>query len=128
MANCYHCGCEFTPNRLGAPRKYCGDLCKERARYARVGSRQKPEGYWKDRYKADQEYQRARALKYYYENRDRILEQKRNRPGKSEVVEDALLKIRSGTATEDDAYVWMIDNLAFHSFEIECFITDMFDE
>jgi heterodisulfide reductase subunit B len=137
MNNCKHCGREFTPNAIGAPRKYCGDVCKDRARYntpkrkasrERINERRRKSGYHKARYKMDQEYQKARALKYYYENRDHILEQKRNHPGKAEAVGYALAKIRSGTATIDDAYDWMDQSLGFHSFEVESFITDMLDD
>lgn len=128
MAYCNHCGSEVAEKKRGAPRKYCGDLCKERARYARVGSRKKPDGYWKKRYCEDREYQKARALKYYYENRERILEQKRDNPGKADVVEEALFIIRSGRATEEDAYDWMDQGLGFHSCEIEYFIVEMLDE
>ena len=127
MATCSHCGSDFDPAPRGRPRTYCDDLCKERARYARVGSRPRRPGYHKERYQKDREYQKARALAYYYKNQARILEQKRNHPGKTEEVEEALLLIRSGSATLEDAYEFMDNHLGFHSFEIESFIVDMLE-
>lgn len=138
MATCKQCNSVLEPKLTGRPPAYCGSRCKDRWRYENSESRRvtlekskvrrRESGYHKDYYKADHEYQKARALKYYYENRDRILEQKRNHPGKAEAVEGALLLIRSGRATIDDAYDFMEAHLGFHSFEVECFIVDMIED
>lgn len=135
---CKHCGAENEARDQGRLPKYCDSKCKDKWRYynsdARKAHRKKyrkhltDSGYWKQRYAEDREYQKARALKYYYDNREAILEQKRDNKIRAEEVTMAIAKIRCGRATVDDAHDWMDRNLGYHSLEVESFIVEMIED
>lgn len=67
FAVCEHCGCEFTKNKPW--QKYCNRKCKGNAGYRR---NPRPGG----RAKTDEQLERRRqtSSKWYYENRETVLE------------------------------------------------------
>lgn len=54
---CAMCGAEFTPPRMGAPKKYCGSRCKDRAR---------------NRSEKRKSYLRASGRRFYTRHRERV--------------------------------------------------------
>jgi len=138
MIKCKHCNKEITQSKHGRQKIYCDTKCKDKWHHynsdvrkgnnARRNDRNRSNGYNKAWYLSKVEYNKARALKYYYENRDVILEQRRGNKGKADVVEEALIRIRSGRADINDAYDYMDCHLGFHSCEIENFIVEMLDD
>lgn len=118
--------------------EYCSQSCKDKWRYynnpKRIAHREKTRdmrretGYHKNRYANDTERQRERSLAYYYENRERILAQKREMDITTEACAEALDLIEAGKATREDAMDWAEVGLGYKNDRIEEFIVSQLED